>query len=976
MRNKYKNQHEGLVFWVFWLTLLGFTQLRAQTVQPPVIQWQRVIESPIPGAVYGRTAIVKNGAGGYSVVTADRRLLWLTTAGEVISDVPITSVSTTGNTIEALSAVSPVATADNAIVIAVLDNQRWTLQKRNLTGELIWITGLNFSQSTQYQYGFSNIVGSSDGGTFAFATRYDQTISTQDRASVIIAKIGKTGDFLWEKELKFSTDDGSNNGVNGINVSKAISTSDGGLLLTGTANPTTDNNTLRGWVAKLTGDGSVVWQKRYGQVNNFNDVSADLSYSNTESYWLTGSEWPNTSSSGEPSTFRINAQGDPIGSPVQVPYPAFNSLATIVAVPQQARPASYVVGNDTPQDSNNGDIRLTGFSEQGERLWSKVLGGSGHDYSFQPAVLPTTDGLLMVGITESNDGDVKGRKQATPATWIVKLLNQGNALTLTQPTYNCQTGAITFNTTGGDGSPITYTAPGITRASVTDNFGTVEQGLRNDPKPILIQATQSGRTVSYTFDFGAYCSNPPANPLQIVAPSVTCGSALGATLVINTSGGDGSPISYAIPGVELASPASNTVDIFKCIDINVPLSIQATQSGYTTTYSLDLKQYCPGIQIFKSLEVSLIPDLTVKTGQTLESYELTNYFKDPNFSIYKYSYLNHYWFTASGMPEGITYSTAGSGDGSGGPNGLVVKFYGKTSAAPGTYIINIAATNGYCDTLKTSFRIVVVESSNNALTLTQPTYNCQTGAITFNTSGGDGTLITYTAPGITRASVTDNFGTVEQGLRNDPKPIWIQATQSGQTASYTFDFGAYCSNPKPPTGGSLALLAPTYNCQTGAITFNTSGGDGSPIEFRAAGITDWTTNPNQFVDKESRTASDVQPFMLMARQSGSQVSYSWDLKAACGRARVGVAEESSNLTITVLGNPAGEQVRVLIEGVEGQAVELELSDVNGRLVERRRLESAGAHDEQVFSLEQTGVRLLLLRATTNQQARTVKIMKQ
>ena len=110
----------------------------------------------------------------------------------------------------------------------------------------------------------------------------------------------------------------------------------------------------------------------------------------------------------------------------------------------------------------------------------------------------------------------------------------------------------------------------------------------------------------------------------------------------------------------------------------------------------------------------------------------------------------------------------------------------------------------------------------------------QTGAITFNTTGGDGSPITFSAPGIARSSATSNTGTVEQGLRNDPKPLTITATQNGISVNYGFDFKGYCTNPQPPvtppgpppTGGALTLLAPTYDCVTGAITFNTSGGDG------------------------------------------------------------------------------------------------------------------------------------------------------
>ena len=85
----------------------------------------------------------------------------------------------------------------------------------------------------------------------------------------------------------------------------------------------------------------------------------------------------------------------------------------------------------------------------------------------------------------------------------------------------------------------------------------------------------------------------------------------------------------------------------------------------------------------------------------------------------------------------------------------------------------------------------------------------------------------------------------------------------------------------PISGHQLTFLAPDYNCATGAFTFKTFGGNGNPIEYQAAGITGWTTNPNQFVDKDSRTASDVQPFTLMARQSGQVITYVWDLKSTC-----------------------------------------------------------------------------------------------
>lgn len=180
----------------------------------------------------------------------------------------------------------------------------------------------------------------------------------------------------------------------------------------------------------------------------------------------------------------------------------------------------------------------------------------------------------------------------------------------------------------------------------------------------------------------------------------------------------------------------------------------------------------------------------------------------------------------------------------------------------------------------------------------------------------------------------------------------------------------------PVVGGALTLLPPVYDCATGAITFRSTGGNGSPVEYRAVGITDWTTNPNQFVDTESRTANDVQPFMFTARQNGVTTIYFWNLKAACGRARQGVAERAAELSVSVLGNPVSDPVTVEIRGSEGQPLSLRLLDSRGRLVESRTVEQAGSAERQRFALPTSGPGLLLLRVSSGTRSQTVKIIKQ
>ncbi len=269
-----------------------------------------------------------------------------------------------------------------------------------------------------------------------------------------------------------------------------------------------------------------------------------------------------------------------------------------------------------------------------------------------------------------------------------------------------------------------------------------------------------------------------------------------------------------------------------------------------------------------------------------------------------------------------------------------------------------------------------------ALTLTAPTYNCATGAFTFNTTGGNGNTIEYMAPGITGWTTNPNQF-VDEGSRTalDVQPFTLMARQNGVTVTLIWDLRAYCNGgpPQPPVNpptGALTLTAPTYNCATGAFTFNTTGGNGSLIEYMAPGITGWTTNPNQFVDEGSRTANDVQPFTLSARQNGVTVTLVWNLKAACGRARLAaLPEPGTGLRVRVLGNPVLNQTaEVDITGAERQAVQLNLVDLQGRVLHQQRIEQAQAL-QRVRVPVGAGSGVLLLNVSTPTQSQQVKLLK-
>ncbi len=371
------------------------------------------------------------------------------------------------------------------------------------------------------------------------------------------------------------------------------------------------------------------------------------------------------------------------------------------------------------------------------------------------------------------------------------------SLVLLEPTYDCNTGVIIFNTVGGTGATITYSAVGVSRTSATTRIGTVEAGLRQDPKPILITATQGGITVSYTFDFVRFCSNlapvlppnpvtPPApgGSLAIQQPTYNCQSGV---IQFNTSGGSGSPITFQTVGVQLASANSTTGTVEPGLRSDPkPIVITATQDGVSVSVTFNLGAYCAG---------SLPPVVP---------------------------------------PSAPPTSTTGG-----------------------------------------------------SLSLTQPTYNCATGAITFNTAGGNGSAITYTAVGVQRASATSNTGTVEPGLRGDPKPLTIMAMQSGMTTSYTFDFGAFCRASarvatEPGSGLSVRVLGNPTPAES--VLLEVRGAEGKSLSIQ-------TVNAAGQVQAEQSVKSAATVETVRVRLGRSAGVYLIQVQAGAERQTVRVVKQ-------------------------------------------------------------------------------------
>ena len=254
-------------------------------------------------------------------------------------------------------------------------------------------------------------------------------------------------------------------------------------------------------------------------------------------------------------------------------------------------------------------------------------------------------------------------------------------------------------------------------------------------------------------------------------------------------------------------------------------------------------------------------------------------------------------------------------------------------------------------------------------------------------SGLNGQAVTFSSAGLMMP--TTSPGPYTHSIFIDNPTVTLQAEQSGTAVSFAYSWLAACNNPgstppptsttPPPTpsGGSLVLLAPLYNCSTGAITFQTSGGNGTTIEFRSPGITDWSSNPNQYLDQDARTAGDTPPFTLYARQSGQVVTYSWSRQATCsGGGRISTQESQPLLMMQVLGNPViNETATVEIQGGVGQWLRLRLFDARGNTISETLIPQPQTVEQHSFKLGgPTG--LYILQVSTPTQAQAVKLLKQ
>lgn len=175
-------------------------------------------------------------------------------------------------------------------------------------------------------------------------------------------------------------------------------------------------------------------------------------------------------------------------------------------------------------------------------------------------------------------------------------------LTLQTPLYNCATRQITFQSTGGNGSPVEYRAVGVTDWT-TNPVAIIEAGVVGDQNNsiVTIMARQGNMMATpLVFNFRQACNGtpPPTTPgsLSLLAPAYNCST---RQLTFASAGGNGSTIEYMAVGV--TSWTTNPVAFIEAGVVgdqnNSTVTLMARQNGVVISRVFNFRQACASARV-------------------------------------------------------------------------------------------------------------------------------------------------------------------------------------------------------------------------------------------------------------------------------------------------------------------------------------------------------------------------------------------
>lgn len=306
--------------------------------------------------------------------------------------------------------------------------------KSGTDGSIIWQLCLGGSFDDHLYWAHQNADGSFLLCGNTYSTDGDITANKGDSDAWLIS-VSSTGEKLWQQTY---------GGSYGDFFTKAVPSSDGGTIVVGfTFSDDGDVSGLHGtpnmladaWIVKLDNNGIIQWQRCFGGIDA--DAAYDVIAIDNNEYMVAATclsrdgDVINTKGNRDIWLIHFNNEGEIIS---QKNYGG--SFDDAVFSIKQTEDKGYIVAgysfsddgdltghfSDGISDFEDGWVFCT--NSNGELLWQRNIGGTRSDI-FEN-VIPVTNGYILTGHTNSNDGDIAGGTNGFKDYWILQVDNVGN----------------------------------------------------------------------------------------------------------------------------------------------------------------------------------------------------------------------------------------------------------------------------------------------------------------------------------------------------------------------------------------------------------------------------------------------------------------------------------------------------------------------------------------------------------------------
>ncbi len=533
---------------------------------------------------------------------------------------------------------------------------------------------------------------------------------------------------------------------------------------------------------------------------------------------------------------------------------------------------------------------------------------------------------------------------------------------------------------GVNGAPISFSV--VSEMLPTTSPGPYTLNLYTDNPVITLQAVQSGAPSSFAYNWLAVCSSTTANTPPTVANPVSPQSAtvgLGYTLSLAnvfTDAETPSSLSLSVSGLPAGlnfvapSTISGTPSMSGVSNVTVtatdPGSLSASTS-FNITVSPAAGTPPPPTGTFSITSVQTINCEVLSVGQRRLTF--TPQYAGLNGAPVSFSVVSELLPTTAPGPYSLNLYT----------DNPVITLQAVQSGISSSFAYNWLAvcSSTTANTPPTVANPVSPQSATVGVAYTLSLANVFTDAetpnqLTLSVSGLPAGL-SFSAP--STISGTPSLSGVSS--------VTVVATDPGSlSASTSFNITVSPAGGTPPTGTFSITGVTTISCQVlsagqrrVSFTPQYAGLNGSPVSFSVVNELLPTTAPGPY---SLDLYTDNPVITLRAVQSGVSTSFSYGWLAACSpSARVGAGSElTSKLKATILPNPVSEEFRIRLEGAQGQAVRLELSDVSGHSVLNRSVDVSSDDQQESVRFSQPGRGLYLLRVSTGQQSLTLKVIRE